>query len=292
MSNDGKLKFQTVQLDLNIKEESIKTDLEKFLEKSEKLPKLIAPDGLSSSPIHPVVPDLMIKNEMRDFFCKSAKLGFFNLETFISVIDGAQYTGKYNEINEAIDKLIDVWGKYWKDDNKKDFVKNSAVELQIGLIAYKREYRDSIHVENLIKKLEKFLSMADINRIGKIFISYPRYKKEYVLKLKKILEHEYFPVWFDESIRPGDYWEQTIGKEIEECSIMIVVMTPRGEISEWVNKEIDIGIELEKRIVPLLLEGEIFKKLKNFQSEDVTKKPEKLPDIKFIDNLQKILWET
>src|SRR5215510_6122322 len=88
-----------------------------------------------------------------------------------------------------------------------------------------------------------------------IFISYSRKDMDFARKLAGDLEKAGYDVWWDISdLRGGDDWVQTIPTAIAESQFMIVVLSPNGVASPWVQKEYTQALSLRKKIIPIMLE--------------------------------------
>ena len=88
-----------------------------------------------------------------------------------------------------------------------------------------------------------------------IFISYSRKDIDFARKLAGDLEKAGYDVWWDISdLRGGDDWVQTIPTAIAESQFMIVVLSPNGTASPWVQKEYTQALSLRKKIIPIMLE--------------------------------------
>lgn len=105
--------------------------------------------------------------------------------------------------------------------------------------------------------------------MSNIFISYGRDNAEFVKSLKGLLTEQGFGVWYDESIHPGDYWWDTIQRNIDTCSIFIVVMATNARESHWVRRELLRAENLDKPIFPILLSGEVWPELADLQYIDM-----------------------
>jgi hypothetical protein len=89
-----------------------------------------------------------------------------------------------------------------------------------------------------------------------IFISYSKKNHQYAYPLAEFLQEQGFDVWIDKiGIEYGVNWWKAIVKGVRGCGAMLVLMTPESEASEWVEKEVFIGLELKKPMFPLLLNG-------------------------------------
>ncbi len=118
-----------------------------------------------------------------------------------------------------------------------------------------------------------------------IFISHSTNDKEYVRELAAELRNRGFEVWLDDkAIRAGQHWMAELEQAVEDCAALIVVMTSNSRNPKsWVHNEISLARELEKPILPLLLEGRKFFSLANVQYTDVTNK--QLPRERFYETL-------
>jgi formylglycine-generating enzyme required for sulfatase activity len=91
-----------------------------------------------------------------------------------------------------------------------------------------------------------------------IFISYSRKDQPYARQLADELLHRGFDVWIDDNIDYGDRWQRVIFKAIDDCSAIIVLMSPASAESEWVEREYNYAHKRRKPQFPILLEGEEF----------------------------------
>jgi hypothetical protein len=106
--------------------------------------------------------------------------------------------------------------------------------------------------------------------MAEIFISYARKDQAYVERVADHLQRAGFSVWHDVSqIRAGDEWQIKIERAIEECTVVIVVMSAVSVDSKWVNKEVELARRAGKALFPLLLEGDCFPSLNRLQYERV-----------------------
>jgi hypothetical protein len=102
-----------------------------------------------------------------------------------------------------------------------------------------------------------------------IFISYSRQDQAYVSTLVQVLQSHRLPIWIDDRIDYGTTWPRVIQDHLEQCSVFLVVMSPRSEDSHWVQCELSLALELKKPIFPLLLEGRRWLSVAAIQSVDV-----------------------
>ena len=116
-------------------------------------------------------------------------------------------------------------------------------------------------------------------------MSYGRRDEDYVVRLVEYLASAGLVVWTDHGIDFGSRWAEVIRNQIEECTAVVVVMSPDSGRSEWVEREVAYAQELGKPIFPLLLEGKAraFIRLINIQYEDVTDRA--LPSSRLVQRL-------
>jgi hypothetical protein len=106
---------------------------------------------------------------------------------------------------------------------------------------------------------------------GHVFISYSQRDRDYVHALVTYLRTHGLTVWFDENLHAGtSQWVKSIEVAIEGASAVVPVMSTESDGSVWVDRELDLAQELRKPIVPLLLSGRCFLRLRDRQYADVT----------------------
>jgi hypothetical protein len=88
-----------------------------------------------------------------------------------------------------------------------------------------------------------------------IFLSYPRVHVRLVSLLAHLLRVGNVRAFQDiTAIEPGDDWEVVLVTSIEAATTVVVFWCDHSLRSTWVNREIDLALKGEKRIVPLLLD--------------------------------------
>jgi hypothetical protein len=106
---------------------------------------------------------------------------------------------------------------------------------------------------------------------GHVFICYDHGEGgAYVARLATYLTSAGVPVWYDREIVTGHRWAHVIRDQIDTAAALIAVMTPRGERSDWVHREIDQAQHAGLPIFPLLLAGTRYFRVADIQYEDVT----------------------
>lgn len=106
-----------------------------------------------------------------------------------------------------------------------------------------------------------------------VFLSYRRIDKEFTQQLDQAFKKENLEVWVDwEDIPPGSTdFTADIQKGIEGADVFVPVLTPAYLESPYCMGELDMAIELHKRIVPIVL-----------QKFDIAKIPSKISHINWV----------
>jgi hypothetical protein len=102
-----------------------------------------------------------------------------------------------------------------------------------------------------------------------VFVSYSHGDSGYAHKVVKALEKCDVAAWIDDRIDYGSQWPRVIQEKLDECSAIIVILTPRSEKSDWVQNEVAYAKLKEKQIFPLLVEGAVWLSLAATQYVDV-----------------------
>ena len=89
-----------------------------------------------------------------------------------------------------------------------------------------------------------------------IFISYKREERDYIAALATTLEANGYKVWWDYDISGGTRWERKIKDALDQAFIALIVLTPEGEDSEWMQKEQFYAADKKLPLIPLLRRGE------------------------------------
>ena len=105
----------------------------------------------------------------------------------------------------------------------------------------------------------------------KTFISYSHAdgdSQELAEALTKQLQRAGVPVWQDTSNSTGGSWQDEIEKQLDELEIFIILLTPEGLKSPWINFELGVAASRsDARIIPVILNGVTVDKLPKFLRE-------------------------
>jgi hypothetical protein len=86
------------------------------------------------------------------------------------------------------------------------------------------------------------------------FISYSRHDQKLVEPLVQLLSLNGRKVFWDAiSIQPGEVWENSLEEALKKSRIVVVLWCCDTAVSEWVIREINLALELKKKLVPVLL---------------------------------------
>jgi len=90
---------------------------------------------------------------------------------------------------------------------------------------------------------------------GHVFISYTSSDRAQAIALADALEAQGVPVWIDRrSIEGGANWNAAIVRGIKDCAVFLVVGSARAFGSPNVQRELNLAVDENKPLLPLLLE--------------------------------------
>ena len=91
--------------------------------------------------------------------------------------------------------------------------------------------------------------------MAELFISYSRQDRPQALDLAAELRAEGFSVWIDQGgIEGAQNWSAKIVEGIDECSTMVLLISPHSVASRNVAKEVHLAYEKKKHILPVVIE--------------------------------------
>lgn len=92
----------------------------------------------------------------------------------------------------------------------------------------------------------------------KIFISYSRKDQEMVFDIVKRIEHQVgVKCWIDiNGIESGQQFVDVMMAAIENCEVVVFMMSESSLHSEYVRKEVNYAHMMKKRIIPVILDGD------------------------------------
>lgn len=98
-----------------------------------------------------------------------------------------------------------------------------------------------------------------------VFISYSRYNRAVADKIIKELESAGIRCWMaPRDIAPSRQYAEEIVKALEECTVFVLVLSPRSDSSWHVQRELDRAIDEKLVIIPFLIEDFTLSKAMNY----------------------------
>lgn len=84
-----------------------------------------------------------------------------------------------------------------------------------------------------------------------VFISYSHYQLEQAARIRQILERRGLRCWMAPgSIPTGSDYSREIPVVLHEVRVLVLLLTPEAEFSNWVHKEVAIAIGNGRKVVP------------------------------------------
>jgi len=106
----------------------------------------------------------------------------------------------------------------------------------------------------------------------KIFFSYARSDSDFALGLARDLRAASIDIWVDQlDIQPGATWDRAVEDALQECTGLLVVLTPNAVDSRSVMDEVSYALEENKWVIPVIYrECKLPFRLKRVQHTDFT----------------------
>ena len=105
----------------------------------------------------------------------------------------------------------------------------------------------------------------------KIFISYSDNDRKKMIALEKAIKESALnlkPIVVAKDAQPGVPLSEKIKKAINNCDIIIPIITEESIKNQWVNQEIGFAVAKEKKIFPIV-DNAIIKNLKGFIHDQI-----------------------
>jgi hypothetical protein len=109
----------------------------------------------------------------------------------------------------------------------------------------------------------------------RVFVSYSRDDQDFTHKLAADVHDQGVDTWLDKlDIQPGVSWPRAIGKALDTCSSMLLVLSPSALSSENVEAEWNYFLDEKKPVVPVLIGScSIAFRLRHLQHIDFVEEP-------------------
>ena len=161
------------------------------------------------------------------------------------------------------DKMVPCNCKTCRGNNKPHFYTyfdlNRRRELNKRTVECPVSY-DQVNVQGLLDDV--FVTRSDVKSPLKVFISYSKYDKEYLERLKvflsPLMREKNLIIWDDTSLIPGEDWDERIRYELFSADVIIFLVSPdllateyiwKTEMKEALNRH-ESG---EARMIPILI---------------------------------------
>lgn len=85
------------------------------------------------------------------------------------------------------------------------------------------------------------------------FMSYSRKDEDFVRTLAGDLRRRGFKIWLDiYDIEPGESWSRQIGRALDACEVMLLILSPDALDSENVDDEWNYFLDVKKTVLPIM----------------------------------------
>jgi len=86
-----------------------------------------------------------------------------------------------------------------------------------------------------------------------VFISYARADQPVSAALCELLDSEGWDVWYDQELRAGERWEDSLLRVLEEAKVVVVLWSESALRSPWVAREAQLALDAGK-LVPAVID--------------------------------------
>ncbi len=87
-----------------------------------------------------------------------------------------------------------------------------------------------------------------------IFVSYSHRDADRVIPIIRVLKDNMCRVWFDEGLKGGESWNDSIAEHLKECTVFLLFVSPDSVNSKYVFSEINYALSKDKAVMPVVLE--------------------------------------
>lgn len=96
----------------------------------------------------------------------------------------------------------------------------------------------------------------------RVFLSYSEADKTYARKLRSSLSQRLnLQIFTAETLSAGEDWVSQLKDELSQCDIFVVLLSPDSVDSKWLLHELGAAWALNKPIIPIVTQPEIFSKI-------------------------------
>src|SRR5215204_4488687 len=81
-------------------------------------------------------------------------------------------------------------------------------------------------------------------------------------RIRDNLQRVGLKIWAGDTIEPGsEQWRKQVPNAVRNAAVVVVLMSPAANRSEWVEREIDFAKSVGTEILPLMVSGEVHQAL-------------------------------
>ena len=153
------------------------------------------------------------------------------------------------------------------------------------VIKFPRKVKDKVVNINV----RQLLTGVESSKSAQVFISYSHQDIDFAIDLATSLAKAEISIWQDiESLKGGEIWADEIEKGLLLSKMVLVIISPSANKSDWVKKEYTYALTAKRKVVPLLYKDcDIPFLLNNIQYIDFSKQDYNLALNELIDVLKK-----
>ena len=87
-----------------------------------------------------------------------------------------------------------------------------------------------------------------------VFLSYARQDADVARRFADSFQASGFSVWWDDALRSGETFDETIERALREAKAVVVLWSPRSVLSRWVRAEATHA-DRNRTLVPVMIES-------------------------------------
>jgi CRP-like cAMP-binding protein len=127
-------------------------------------------------------------------------------------------------------------------------ISNGELAVAFAMLTMKRlQAHEEILLARMAKERKESLNPR------RVFVSYSRDDQEFTHKVAADVHAQGIDTWLDKvDINPGESWPRAIGKALDHCSAMLLILSPSSLGSENVEAEWNYFLDEKKPVVPVV----------------------------------------